>query len=175
MLMVGRSVVNRHMFVMIDIRSCGCALYNQPKMEKQEITLRVNVNGPLPGVSMHVQEGKDRLLGPCEKTDTRITFEFPVMVDLSSGTPNFLGAFAQGPKNARFIYVNSGTYAGQTGSSWGRRAKISLMKITSEQVESVLRSPGSKLEVSINGTGRDGGPVCASVPSAADGWRIIKS
>ena len=144
-------------------------------MEKHEITLRVNVKRPLPGVAMHVQEGKDRLLGPCEKTDTAISFEFPVMVDLSTGTPNFLGAFAQGPKNSRFIYVNSGTYAGQPGSSWGRRAKISLMKITSEQIRKVLKSPGSKLEVSIEGVGKDGGPVCASVPSAADGWRIINS
>lgn len=144
-------------------------------MEKHEIKLRVNVNRPLPGVAMHVQEGKDALLSPCEITDTSISFEFPVMVDISSGTPNFLGAFAQGPKNARFIYVNSGTYAGQAGSSWGRRAKISLMKITSEQIQKVLKSPGSRLEVSIDGVGKDGGPVCASVPSAADGWRIINS
>ena len=143
-------------------------------MSKQEITLRVNVMDPLGGVTMQVQEGKDRLLAPCERKRDRITFEFPVTVDLSSGSPNFLGKFAQGPKDSRFIYVNSGSYAGQPGTNWNRRAKISLMKIAVNQIQQLLDSPGSKLEVTINGVGKDGGPVCASIPSAADGWRIIK-
>ena len=144
-------------------------------MEVYEVTLRVNVLEPLAGVNMQVQQGKDRLLPPAKVTAGRIFFEFAVKVDLSSGTPNFLGAFAQGPKNARFIYVNSGTYAGQPDSGWGRRAKISLMKITAEQVRHVARSPGGRLEVTVHGVGRDGGPVCANVKSAADGWQVINS
>jgi len=143
-------------------------------MAKHEIMLRVNVTEPLVGVTMQVQEGKDRLLAPSESKRDRITFEFPVSVDLSSGKPNFLGKFAHGPKDARFIYINSGSYAGQAGTRWNRRAKISLMKITSEQVTSVLSSPGSRFEVTIHGVGKDGGPVCASVPNAAEAWRIIK-
>src|SRR5438270_9220971 len=99
-------------------------------MAKHEITLRVNVVDPLAGLTMQVQEGKNRLLAPCERKRDRISFEFPVTVDLSSGSPNFLGKFAQGPKDRRFIYINSGIYAGQSGSEWNRRAKISLMKIT---------------------------------------------
>ena len=137
--------------------------------------MRINVLNPLAGVTMQVQEGKDRLLAPTETKRGRISFEFPVTVDLSSGKPNFLGKFAQGPKDARFVYVNSGSYAGQAGTQWNRRAKISLMKITAEQVKEVLSTPGSRLEVSINGVGRDGGPVCASVRSAEDGWRIIRT
>ena len=101
-------------------------------MAKHEITLRVHVINPLAGVTMRVQEGKDRLLPPGETHSDRMSFEFPVTVDLSSGKPNFLGKFAQGPKDARFIYVNSGSYAGQPGTQWNRRAKISLMKITSK-------------------------------------------
>src|SRR5205809_130684 len=103
-------------------------------MAKYEIKLQVNVLEPLAGVTMQVQEGRDRLLPPCETKPDRITFEVPVTVDMSSGSPNFLGKFAQGPKDARFIYVNSGSYAGQPGTQWNRRAKISLMKITSTQV-----------------------------------------
>jgi hypothetical protein len=143
-------------------------------MAKHEIMLRVNVTEPLAGVTMKVQEGKDRLLSPCETKPDKISFEFPITVDLSNGRPNFLGKFAQGPKDARFIYVNSGSFAGQPGTRWNRRAKISLMKITSAHIQELLDSPGSKLEVTINGVGKDGGPVCASIPSAADGWRIIK-
>ena len=123
---------------------------------------------------MQVQEGKDRLLASTETKGGRISFEFPVTVNLSSGKPNFLGPFAHGPKDARFIYVNSGSYAGQAGTGWNRRAKISLMKITAKQVKELIDAPGSKLEVTIDGVGRDGGPVCASVRSAEDGWRIIK-
>lgn len=143
-------------------------------MAKHEITLRVHVINPLAGVTMRVQEGKDRLLPPGETHSDRMSFEFPVTVDLSSGKPNFLGKFAQGPKDARFIYVNSGSYAGQPGTQWNRRAKISLMKITNEQVREVLDTPGAKLEITIDGVGRDGGPVCASIPSARVNWRIIK-
>ena len=144
-------------------------------MAKHEIRLRVNVLNPLAGVTMQVQEGKNALLAPCETKKGCISFEFPVTVDLSSGKPNFLGKFAQGPKDARFVYVNSGSYAGQAGTQWNRRAKISLMKITTAQVKEVIETPGSKLEVAIDGVGRDGGPVCASVRSAEDGWRTIKS
>jgi len=144
-------------------------------MEKREIWLRINVLEPLSGVTMKIQEGRDRLLPPTETKRDRLSFEFPVMVDLSSDKPNFLGKFAQGPKDARFIYVNSGSYAGQAGTPWNRRAKISLMKITAAQVKEVLASPGARLEVTIDGVGKDGGPVCASVRSAENGWRIIKS
>lgn len=143
-------------------------------MAKHEITLRVHVINPLAGVTMRVQEGKDRLLPPGETHSDRMSFEFPVTVDLSSGKPNFLGKFAQGPKDARFIYVNSGSYAGQPGTQWNRRAKISLMTITKKQVREVLDTPGAKLEITIDGVGRDGGPVCASIPSALVNWRIIK-
>jgi len=143
-------------------------------MAKHEILLRVNVLNPLAGVTMQVQEGKNSLLPPCETKRGRISFEFPVTVDLSNGKPNFLGKFAQGPKDARFVYVNSGCYAGQAGTEWKRRAKISLMKITAAQLREVIDTPGSKLEVTIEGVGRDGGPVCASVRSAEDGWRIMK-
>jgi len=142
-------------------------------MSKHEIKLRINVTSPLAGVSMQVQEGKDRLLPPCDKNAGRISFEFQIIVDLSSGTPNFLGKFAQGSKDSRFIYVNSGSYAGQAGTSWNRRAKIPLFKITTEQVKQVIDTPGSKLEITISGIGRDGGPVCASIPSGLVNWQII--
>ena len=120
-------------------------------MSKYEITLRVNVDNPLAGVTMQVQEGKDRLLPPCETKRDRISFEFPVTVDLSTGSPNFLDKFAQGPKDKRFVYVNSGSYAGQPGTRWDRRAKISLMKINADQVREVIDTPGAKLEITING------------------------
>lgn len=126
---------------------------------------------PPAGVVMQVQMGRDDLLPPSTKTLDLMSFDIPVNVDFESNTPNFLGKFAQGPKTARFIYVNSGTYAGQTDTCWSRRAKISLMGITPEQIQEILSSPGSRLEVDIEGTGSDGGPVCGSIRSVGERWK----
>lgn len=138
---------------------------------KDEIRICVTVLEPPAGVSMQVQKGRDELLPPAVSAAESISFEFPITVDLSSGSPNFLGKFAQGPKDARFIYVNSGTYAGQADSIWGRRAKISLMNVTAEQINEVLATAGAVLATSFPGTGRDGGPTCASVKGIE--WQVV--
>jgi Family of unknown function (DUF5990) len=143
-------------------------------MAKYELPLRVTVVEPPADVVMQVQRGRDELLPPSSRKSNAISFDFSVDVDLSSGAPNFLGKFAQGPKDSRFVYVNSGTYAGQSGTCWSRRAKISLMNITTEQVRKILKSPKSKLEICIDGTGSDGGPVCGSIRSPRESWKIIK-
>src|ERR1044071_1556169 len=118
---------------------------------KHEIGVRIRVLNPLAGVRMQVQRGKAELLPPAKQDEKELIFEFPISVDLSGERPNFLGQYAQGPKDARFIYVNSGTYAGQADSCWARRAKLSLMDVTSEQVKSIADS-GGRLEVSFPGT-----------------------
>ncbi len=144
-------------------------------MSKFEIAMRINVLNPLVDAAMKVQKGRDELLAPTKASSKALVFDFPITVDISSGVPNFLGKFAQGPKNARFVYVNSGTYAGQTATIWGRRAKISLMPITADQIRKVMSSPGSRLELSFEGTGgRDGGPVCGSIRLPDGAWKIMK-
>lgn len=140
---------------------------------KCEVPFRIIVADPLPGVEMKVQIGRGELLGAVESGKTKMVFEFLVRADLGSGPPNFLGPLAQGPKDARFIYVNSGKRAGQHDTCWDRRAKLSLMSISKETVKTVLRSPGARLQTSINGLGRDGGAVCAGVKGLE--WRISRS
>lgn len=139
---------------------------------KHEIAIRIVITEPVPGVTMQVQRGKDELLPPAKADAEKVIFEFPVTVDVTIEGANFLGKYAQGPKNQRFIYVNSGTYAGQH-SIWGRRAKISLISITEEQIEEAVATPGAHLEAVIFGKSRDGGPMCASVP-VIGGWRVVK-
>ena len=138
---------------------------------KQQIGIRIRVLGPLKGVAMDVQRGRFELLPPVQKTASELVFEFDIDVDLSSCSPNFLGVYAQGPKDARFIYVNSGTYAGDPGSAFGRRAKLSLVTITKKQVEEILALNSAKLEAAFPGVGRDGGPTCASVKGLD--WRVV--
>ncbi len=141
---------------------------------KQQIMLRISVIKPPAGVSFKMQKGRDELVPHSVENDGAISFEFPVSVDLAQAPPNFLGKFVQGPRGSRFVYVNSGTLAGQTDSCWTRHAKISLMSITTDQLAGVIGEPDTFLEASINGTGRDGGPACASVPLIGNGWNIYR-
>ncbi len=139
---------------------------------REEIPLRISVLRPLKGVTMKVQRGKDELLSSAKDSADALVFEFDISVDLEPATPNFLGKYAQGPKGQRFIYVNSGRYAGQHGTCWDRRAKISLMGITREQIDDVLAKSGSILRAEFEGVGRDGGPTCASVKGVE--WKVTK-
>ena len=137
---------------------------------KHEIPIRVRVLRPLTGVTMKVQRGKDELLSPTEVSGDALVFGFTVSVDLSEATPNFLGKYAHGPKDQRFIYVNSGSYAGQEGTCWARRAKISLMNVTREQTDAVLTKHSAILQLEFEGVGRDGGPTCASIKGVE--WKV---
>jgi len=138
---------------------------------KQDVPVRIIVKRPLAGVSMLVQRGKDELLPPSSKSAEQLVFDFEITVDMTESRPNFLGKYAQGPKDARFIYVNSGTYAEQH-SIWGRRAKISLMNITGDQIQGVVSKAGMILQTEFEGVGRDGGPTCASVKGIE--WKVVK-
>ena len=119
---------------------------------------------------MQVQRGKGELLPPSAKSAKSLVFDLEIIVDLSGGSPNFLGKYAQGPKDSRFIYVNSGTYAGQHNTCWSRRAKLSLMSITKDQIEKALNT-GSRIETTMPGIGKDGGPTCANVKGME--WRVV--
>ena len=132
-----------------------------------EVPFRVVVRRPPAGVAFGIQRGRDEILRPVEEGPEALTFELSIRVVLQAGEgPNFLGEFAQGPKGARFVYLNSGKRAGQQSSGWDRRAKISLTEISSSMVKEVLKD-GATLETIIEGVGRDGGPVCGSVRGAS--------
>jgi hypothetical protein len=144
-----------------------------------EVPLRIVLRRPPPGVKFALQKGKSNAAGdaelvpPTRTTTDSIAFDFPVRVDISKDdAPRFLGEFAQGPPATRFVYVNSGRRAGQTGTAWDRRAKISLTDIGADLLRSANETPGTVLEIEIEGTGDDGGPVCASVKKSS-GWRLV--
>jgi hypothetical protein len=130
---------------------------------KIELPIRIVVSQPVAGVVMKMQKGRDELVPPVAESANELIFEFSVTVDMSAAEPNFLGKFAQGPKDVRFVYINSGQAAGQMGVSWQRRAKISLMSISRQQIEEVAVKNDLIIMTEINGVARDGGPVCASV------------
>lgn len=142
---------------------------------ERELPLRITVLRPPPDVVFRLQRGRTDLVAPTRATEDEITFDLSVRVGARSpgGEPNFLGPFAQGRPADRFVYVNSGTYAGQADSCWSRRAKVPLSGITRELIDDALATPDGCLEARIEGTAKDGGPVCASVRPLDGGWKVV--
>ena len=140
-----------------------------------EIPLRITLVHPPSGVVFCLQRGRSALASCTEASGEQVSFDFALRVhgDPTQGPPNLRGDFAQGPPAARFVYVNSGTLAGQKDSCWTRRAKVPLSGITWELIEEAVSKPGIVLEARIQGTAKDGGPVCASVPLLGGGWRVL--
>ncbi len=141
----------------------------------RDLPLRITVLNPPPSATFRLQRGKgqDDLVPPTRTTDDRFEFDFTVRLssDLKDGKPNFRGPLAQGSPADRFVYVNSGTLAGQAGSCWTRRAKVPLTSISGELIETL--GEGAVLEARIVGTAKDGGPCCATVPLLDGGWKIV--
>lgn len=144
-----------------------------PKTEV-ELRLRIVLVAPPAAVDFGIQEGKGNDYTTIHKQrskDTDLTFEFTVTVkdNRDDGLPNFLGPLTHGPVTGRFIYINIGKSAGQFDSRWERRIKVSLGQITWDMIEKA--SSKLLLEAQLPGTGKDGGPSCATVKSI-EGWKV---
>lgn len=140
------------------------------------IRLRIVISAPPRGVTFAVQRGKSDLLVPSAADSKSMRFELSlrVGVDRGDGAFNFLGEFAQGSRADRFVYINSGTYAGQSGTPWSRRAKLKLTSIPVEIVEGAMKSSQRVIEARVSGTGDDGGPICATVKTHAVEWHLTR-
>ena len=145
---------------------------------KSELPIRLVLVDPPAGIDFGIQRGRGaayETLFVQQRKHQDISFDFALTVSGDKGgRPNFTGPFAQGPPEGRFIYIDVGTYAGQKNTPWSRRMKIPLEAITWPLIKTVLGRPGHALSASIPGTGRDGGPSCATVkPLGA--WEVIRS
>ena len=139
-----------------------------------EITLRIVLETPPPGVDFGIQKGRGSFFEVIQKQRSKgadLSFEFSVGVRNAdgSGTPDFSGPIVQGPRGGRFVYVDIGTVAGQLDTPWSRRLKVPLTGITADQIRGATSGAGSVLSTRVPGTGKDGGPSCASVKDFA-GW-----
>jgi hypothetical protein len=142
-----------------------------------EISLRIILESPPPGVDFGIQKGSGNKYETIQKQSSNkgdLYFEIKVTVkDTQSTMPNFTGPYVQGPSNERFIYIDIGTYAGQMDSAWSRRLKIPLREISAETTGILLADSSYILEIRVPGTGKDGGPNCATV-KPFPGWHLIK-
>lgn len=137
-----------------------------------DLLLRIRIDAPPSDVAWALQLGRTELSPPARRAP-HLEFEATVrVVDGTNGELDFRGAAVQGPRGGRFIYLTSGTRAGQPGSPWDRRAKVSI-----EGLRPLLEKRGGETHgvvgvASFAGTARDGGPSCASVPLLGGGWTL---
>jgi len=142
-------------------------------MTDRELLVRISIQAPPPGVEWALQLGRIDLLPPTKRS-RGLEFEVRLrVVTRADGEIDFRGAAVQGPRNGRFIYLNSGTRAGQMASCWDRRAKVSLEGLRAILAAETWDAPATVCVAAIAGTGRDGGPACASVPLVGTGWSLL--
>lgn len=143
-----------------------------------ELPIRLILVDPPAGVDFGVQRGRGRefeTLFVQQRRQRDISFDFSLRVSdiRKDGQPNFLGGFAQGPPTGRFIYIDVGTIAGQKDTPWSRRMKVPLQGITWDLIRKTIKKPAYRLAARIPGTGKDGGPSCATVRLIGD-WETVK-
>jgi len=140
-----------------------------------EISLQIILIKPTKEVVFGLQKGSGSNYETVQKqisTSDDLTFTFTIKVkgDRSKDKfPKLSGNFVQGAGDNKFVYIDIGTYAGQSNTIWSRRLKVPLTGITWKEIDSLLSN--SMLQTSVPGTGRDGGPNCATV-KPFEGWHL---
>lgn len=138
------------------------------KADQTEIAMRIVIEQPVPGVLHSLQSGDDRVLNPkLSKAGEALTFDFPVRI---APGPKFFGdqVRREGPQR-RFVYIRIGQSAGQHGTPLQRRMKIDIHDLPQDLFDRAVA--GGTLELTVNGTGKDGTPACATVRRT--GARIV--
>jgi hypothetical protein len=140
---------------------------------EREVNFRIVLAQPPPGVDFGLQKGHGSNYETVQTVRSKtadLSFEFTVRVaEGKDGLPNFLGPFVQGPPRERFVYLDIGIWAGQIDSLWSRRLKIPLRDITWDMIKQAS-DHAQVLEARVPGTGKDGGPSCATVKPFS-GWK----
>lgn len=139
------------------------------------IPLRIILINPLAGVDFGLQKGhgnKYETLQIQRSGGGDLSFEFSILIKPTpDGQSDFSGEYVQGNRGGRFIYIDIGTYAGQADSIWNRRLKIPLTGISLEMIQQLSADPSKILTCKVPGTGKDGGPNCATVKPFS-GWHV---
>jgi hypothetical protein len=144
----------------------------------QELPIRIILESPPTGVDFGIQKGSGNQYETIQKQRSKnnnLSFEFKISVKESKTClHNFVGPYVHGPTSERFIYIDIGTAAGQLNSAWTRRLKIPLRDISTETITQILADSSLVLETKVPGTGKDGGPNCATVKPFS-GWHLSRN
>src|SRR5258705_13853168 len=109
---------------------------------EDEIIFRIILQSPPADTDYGLQKGKGSDYETTQKQRSvgrDLYFEFAAKIKTAkNGLPDFSGPFVQGPSGERFVYVDIGTYAGQTDSQWSRRLKVPFRDITSAMIKELM-------------------------------------
>ena len=138
-------------------------------MPADQITLRLTIEDPVPGVSYSLQDKTGQPVRPAIAADGPLSFDVPVRV---AAGPRLLGDHvrSEGPER-RFVYIAIGAQAGDAASAWSRRAKIDIHTIPPDLFSLALG--GHVLELRLPGRDKDGGPACATLRPLAE-WAVVR-
>lgn len=135
------------------------------RTDRHEIAMRIVIDQPVAGVLHSLQAKDGHPLDPKSSgTGEPLAFDFTISV---APGPKFFGdqVRREGPER-RFVYIRVGQAAGDPSSPWTRRMKIDIHDIDPQLLEKAAKT-GRCIEISVNGTGKDGTPACATVQPTA--------
>lgn len=131
------------------------------RADQTEIRMRIVITNPVPGVAHSLQSGNDGVLdAKASPGGEPLSFDFRVRI---APGPKFFGdqVRREGPVR-RFVYVRIGQMAGDHASPWSRRMKIDIHDLPQPLLDRAIA--GGVIELSIDGTAKDGSPACATLP-----------
>ena len=138
--------------------------------EQTEISLRLVVENPVPGVALSLQDKKGQPVSAQIPRKNALTFEVRLRVGPKGDGWRYYGEHvrSEGPLR-QFFYIGIGEHAGQSPYTFSRRMKVNIHDIAPELIQRAVA--GATLEASVDGTRPDGTPACASVTLLTP-WRV---
>ena len=98
-----------------------------------------------------------------------LVFEFEAGIKVNKeNISTFKGPFIQGPSDNKFVYMDTGTCAGQQDSTWSRRLKIPIANIAWNRIRQLSPALQYILETKVPGTIKDGRSGCGTAKFS--GW-----
>jgi hypothetical protein len=131
------------------------------RADQVEIRARIVIERPVAGVLHSLQSKDGHPANPQRSAKGEpLAFDFPLRI---APGPKFFGdqVRREGPER-RFVYVRIGQSAGDRASPWSRRMKIDIHDLDRDLLDRAMASDGV-LQITVDGTGKDGTPACATV------------
>jgi len=146
-----------------------------PTSSDRAISLRIIIAEPPDGILYGIQMGSGNSYETLQKQMSGkgdIVFELTIPVKVNKeGSPVLAGPFVQGAAKDRFLYVDIGSYAGQTGTAHNGRLKIPLPELTEAILKQVEK--GGQLMAHVPGTNpKNGQPSMATVRPIGE-WMVM--
>jgi hypothetical protein len=133
------------------------------RADQTEIRVRISIEQPVSGVLHSLQEDDQPVDARRSEAGEPLAFELPLLI---SPGPKFFGKQVRREGSVRrFVYIRVGQLAGDDASPWSRRMKIDIHDIDPLLLKRAMNGEGL-IKLTINGTGADGTPACATVRAA---------